>query len=150
MQPQIQTLTADELYERTRTESANRDLFAVNKIGGREVKRLHYLCVEEYRHEEHIVLSLGQRIVGIGGVQVNPYDTKMLWIKHISVEDVHQGKRYSRLIMEAIYAYAIERGLIVSHGSFSPMGQRLKHIATELNERFPQAASSAPFTDWHC
>jgi GNAT superfamily N-acetyltransferase len=147
MRPQIEILTADELYQRTRNERANYDLFAEKEIGGRKVKRLHYLCPGEYRHQTQIVVNLGRRIVAIGGVQVNPYDTMMLWIQHISVEDKHQGKGYSRLIMEAIYAYAIERGLIVSHSAFSTMGQRLKHIASELNERFPQAASTEPFRD---
>jgi GNAT superfamily N-acetyltransferase len=146
MRPKIEILTADELYERTLTERSNRDLFAVKEIDGRKVKRLHYLN-EEYRHQTQVCLTLGRRIVGIGGVQVNPYDTRVLWIQHISVEAKHQGKGYARMIMEAIYAYAVERGLIVSHSAFSADGQRLKHIASELNARFPQAASLEPFRD---
>jgi GNAT superfamily N-acetyltransferase len=147
MHPKIETLTADELYERTRNERSNRDLFAVKEIDGRQVRRLHYLNPSDYRQQTQIVLTLGRRIVGAGGLQVNPYNTKMLWIQHISVEEKHQGNGYARLIMEAIYAYAIERGLIVSHSAFSGMGQRLKHMATVLNERYPQAASPEAFRD---
>jgi GNAT superfamily N-acetyltransferase len=147
MRPTIEILTADELYQRTLNERSNRDLFAVNEIDGREVRRLHYLTAEDYHHQTQVVLSLGRRIVGAGGLQINPYDTRMIWIQHISVEEQHQGKGYARLIMEAIYAYAIERGLIVSHTSFSKMGQRLKGMATELNELYPQAASPEPFKD---
>jgi GNAT superfamily N-acetyltransferase len=149
MRPQIEILSAEELYLRTRAERVNRDLFAEKEIGGRRVRRLHYLNASDYHHQTQVVLSLGRRIVGAAGLQITPHDKQMFWIQHISVEDKHQGKGYARLLMEAIYAYAIERGLIVSHSSFSEMGQRLKHIAVEMDERYPQAASGEPLKDMY-
>ncbi|MBS1990993.1 MAG: GNAT family N-acetyltransferase [Cyanobacteria bacterium SZAS LIN-3] len=146
--PQVKIHTAQELYERTRTERSNRDLFAVKEIDGVKVKRLHYLSPGEYHRQTHFVLSLKSRIVAIGSIQANPHAEGTFWIQQISVESKHQGKGFARLVMEAIYEYAVERNLIVSHSSFSRDGQRLKHIALELNERYPQAASPEPLRDW--
>lgn len=140
-------LSASQLYQRTRTERSNRDLFKVRVVDGKEVKRLHYLCSREYEKQVHVVLSLGQRIIGIGGLQVNPYDTEMYWVQHVTVEDKHRGKGYARMIIEAIYAYAVEQGKVVSPSGFSTLGQRLKPIFARMNEQFPAACSGEAFRD---
>ena len=55
--------------------------------------------------------------------------------------------RYARNIIESIYDYALRREQQVVPSSFSPQGQRLKHIFEEMNLRHPQAASNQPFRD---
>lgn len=144
----IAVLTADQLYQRTREERSNRDLFAERLVDGVKVKRLHYLCIGEYDKQVHVVLSLGQRIVGIAGLQVNPHDTDMYWVQHVSVETKHRGKGYARLLIEALYAHAIEQGKVVSPSSFSQLGQRLKPIFTRLDQQYPQAASGQAHRDF--
>lgn len=143
----IAVLTADQLYQRTREERSNRDLFAERTVNGARVKRLHYLCIGEYNKQVHVVLSLGQRIVGIAGLQINPYDTDMYWVQHVSVEAKHRGKGYARMLIEAIYSHAIEQGKVVSPSSFSQLGQRLKPIFARLDQQFPQAASGEAHRD---
>ncbi len=143
-------LSASQLYERTRTERSNRDLFKVRVVDGREVKRLHYLAPDPWQKETSVTLSLGSRIIAIGGLQINPHDNEMFWVTHVSVEDKHRGKGYARMIIEAIYAYAVEQGKVVSPSAFSNLGQRLKPIFARMNEQFPAACSGEAFRDHLC
>ncbi len=143
----ITVLTADQLYQRTRDEKVNRDLFAERTVDGVKKRRLHYLCIGEYDKQVHVVLSLGQRIVGIAGLQINPYDTDIYWVQHVSVEENHRGFGYARMLIEAIYAHAVEQGKVVSPSSFSTLGQRLKPIFSRLDEQYPDAASDEPHRD---
>lgn len=143
-------LSASQLYERTRSERSNRDLFKVRVVNGMEVKRLHYLAPDPWEKETNVTLSLGSRIIGVGGLQVNPHDNEMLWVTHVSVEAKHRGKGYARMIIEAIYAYAVEQGKVVSPSGFSILGQRLKPIFARMNEQFPAACSGEAFRDHLC
>ena len=74
----------------------------------------------------------------------------MFWVTHVSVEDKHRGKGYARMIIEAIYAYAVEQGKVVSPSGFSTLGQRLKPIFARMNEQFPAANSGEAFRDHLC
>jgi GNAT superfamily N-acetyltransferase len=114
------------------------------------VKRLHYLAPDPWEKETSVTLSLGSRIIAIGGLQVNPHDNEMFWVTHVSVEDKHRGKGYARMIIEAIYAYAVEQGKVVSPSGFSTLGQRLKPIFARMNEQFPAANSGEAFRDHLC
>lgn len=143
-------LSASQLYERTRTERSNRDLFKVRVVDGKEVKRLHYLSPDPWQRETSVTLSLGSRIIGVGGLEVNPHDDEMFWVTGVSVEEKHQGKGYARMIIEAIYAYAVEQGKVVSPSAFSTLGQRLKPIFARMNEQFPAANSGEAFRDHLC
>ncbi len=148
----IDILSASELYQRTRTEPANRDLFKERELSAsvKTARRLHYLSVSEYQHQVNVTLSLGTRIVGIAGLQVNPSEQDMLWVQHVSVEDKHRGKGYARMLIEAVYIYAVEQGKVVSPSSFSALGQRLKPLFRRLNEQYPQADAHEAFRDHLC
>jgi len=148
----IDILSASELYQRTRTERANHDLFKERELSATVKcrRRLHYLSASEYQHQVSVTLSLGTRIVGIAGLQVNPSQQDMLWVQHVSVEEKHRGKGYARMLVEAIYAYAIAQGKVVSPSGFSALGQRLKPIFRALNEQYPAADSYEVFRDHLC
>jgi hypothetical protein len=148
----IDILSGDELYQRVRTERSNRDLFAEREIAGshKKARRLHYLSSSEYHKQVNVTVSLGSRIVAIGGIQTNPSDTRMLWVCHVSVEEKHQGKGLARMVIEAIYAYAVAQGQVVSPSAFSALGQRLKPIFVRLNQQFPAACSGEEFRDHLC
>lgn len=145
--PKVEILSSNQLYERTLTQSANKNLFDVRLVNGENVRRLHYLSEVSYHDQTHFTLSLGRRIIGVGGVQVNPYDPSQLWMQHVSVESKYQGYGYARQILTSIYEYAAQNNLKVVPSSFSKMGQRLKHIHTELDAKYPQAASGLPHKD---
>lgn len=148
----IDILSGDQLYERVRSERSNRDLFTERELPGshKKARRLHYLSPSEYHKQINVTVSLGSRIVAVGGIQVNPSDERMLWVCHVSVEEKHRGKGLARMVIEAIYAYAIAEGKVVSPSSFSVLGQRLKPIFARLNERHPAACSGEEFRDHLC
>ncbi|MBL8082480.1 MAG: GNAT family N-acetyltransferase [Candidatus Obscuribacter sp.] len=144
----IDILHPDELFTRVATQRQNANLFGTQLENGIETRRLHYLNVNEAREQAHVTLSLGNRIAGIGGVRSNRMDPTELWVDHISVEAKHQGKGYARHIIESIYDYAQRRNQQVVPSGFTTMGQRLKPIFMEMNERYPSAASPLPFRNF--
>lgn len=143
----VDVLHPDELFERIAMQKVNANLFGKRTAEGIVDKRLHYLISSEAREQTHVTLSLGNRIAGIGGVRTNRSNPAELWVDHVSVDPKHGGKGFARNIIESIYDYALRREQQVVPSSFSPQGQRLKHIFEELNLRHPQAASSQPFRD---
>ena len=74
------------------------------------------------------------------------------WLKktYFSVEEKHRGKGYARLLVDAVYAYAIAEGKVVSPSGFSLLGQRLKPIFRRLNEQYPAADAHEAFRDHLC
>lgn len=141
----IDVLGPKGLMHRVETEKANHNLFGSDLA--KSERRLHFLQHDLAQEQTHITLSLGNRIVGIGGVQTNPSNTSELWVQHVSVEARHQGKGYARNIIESIYDYALRRNQQVVPSSFTTEGQRLKAIFSRMNDRYPQAGSSLPFKD---
>lgn len=141
----IDVLGPKGLMHRVETEKANHNLFGSDLA--KSERRLHFLQHDLAQEQTHITLSLGNRIVGIGGVQTNPSNTSELWVQHVSVEARHQGKGYARNIIESIYDYALRRNQQVVPSSFTTEGQRLKAIFSRMNDRYPQARSSIPFKD---
>lgn len=140
----IEVLSADELFLRVRKERANRDLFTEKLVGDRKVRRLHYLNPSDAGRQTQVVLYLGNRIVGAAGLAVNPWQAEQLWVQHVSVEEAHREKGYAGLIIEAVYAHALEQKKKVTPSSFTRLGQRLKHIFDKYDALFPQAACGLP------
>lgn len=140
----IDVLGPRGLMERIK-EPANRNIFGPELVNGDG--RLHYLRRGSIQEQTHVTLSLGNRIIGIGGLQTNAGQTSELWVQHISVEAKHQGKGYARNIIESIYDYALQRNQRVVPSSFTSEGQRLKPIFGKMNARYPEAAASLPFKD---
>lgn len=127
-----ETLNGDDLWALL-DQDANGDLLD-------QPKRIKYLTASEIKRETHIVAFDGDKIVGIGGVEVSPYHPEQLWIKHISVDPAYQGRGIARELLTRIYRYAQETGTKLQPGSFTDEGQRLAHIHAELDKTFPNAA----------
>lgn len=144
----IDVLGPSDLMKRIASQPSNADLLKEKLVNGLPSRRLHYLSPDYVHEQTHITLSLGNRIVGIGGVRTNPSDASQLWMEHLSVETKHQGKGYARNIIESIYDYALRRNQQVVPSSFTRDGQRLKPIFNRLDERYPQAASGIPHRDF--
>lgn len=145
----IEILSPDELFERVETELANADLFDEIEEGeGKVRKRLHYLSVSEARNQTHVVLYLDGRIVGISGLQVNPYNEDELWVQHVSIEEDYRGRGLASRLVEAVYAYALEHKKKVTPSSFTQLGQRLKHVFERLDAQHPEVACGLPHQDF--
>ena len=138
--PRIEILTGDQIAEQVWEVPCNADLFG-KRVNGKHVDRLYYLDPSEARKEIHITAFIGERIVGIAGLEQSPWtgEEDLLWIKHVSVEEKYQGQGLGRMLEEAAYAYALEHGKRLHHSDFSEMGsERLKALVTELEARYPQ------------
>ena len=142
--PRIEVMGPHEFYRFINDTPENEDLLSS--------KRIKYLV--DIQNEQHIVVLIGNKIVAVGGVQVNPYYPVQLWIKHVSVDPAYQGRGFGRMILERIYQLAAEARLKLKHGSFTEDGeQRLKHIHDELERKYPHVAfskdSSGRYIDDH-
>jgi len=144
----IEFLTADELFQRTLNEPANRDLFTQKQVGDRKVRRLHYLNPDDARHQTQVVLYLDERIIGAAGLQINPRNTEQVWVQHVSVEEAHRGRGYASKILESVYESVALANMKVVPSSFTELGQRLKHIFDRLDAAYPQVACGLPHRDF--
>lgn len=102
-------------------------------------KRIRYLVSNEARQEKHIIAKVGDKIVGMAGIQHNPYNGNDLWIKFISVDPEYQGNGIARELLRKIYLYALENNVRFAPGSFTEEGDRLRHIHDEFDKIYPAA-----------
>lgn len=101
-------------------------------------KRIKYFDINEGEKETHFCVLDGSKIIGIGGVQVNPYDKDMLWIKHISVDPKYRNKGVAKAIMSKIFSYADHHDKKIKHSSRSDMGKLyLEREAERLAKKYP-------------
>ena len=151
MQPWIEIIDDQRLEERVATERENADLFGELPNGRHCGQRMEYVERPKFglahilhgppKGKRNVTLSLGKRIVAIAGIELDPKYTSVLWVTHVSVEEQHRGNRYGRALVEAVFQYAVERGLIVDPSSYSTMGkERIKHVFEELHAQFPDTA----------
>ncbi len=105
-----------------------------------ESKRIRYLLHSEARKEMHVIITVGNRIAAIGGMQTNPSDIEQLWIKFISVDPAFRGRGYARMALEQIYQYASAHHQKLAPGSFTEDGERLAHLHDEFDAKYPEVA----------
>lgn len=103
-------------------------------------RRIKYLDYMEARKETHILAREGENIVGMAGMQTNPYYPVQLWIKFISVDPAYQGRGIARQLLERIYQFAEKNNQKLKPGSFTDEGQRLSHIHDEFDQKYPGVA----------
>ncbi|RYF13085.1 MAG: N-acetyltransferase [Oxalobacteraceae bacterium] len=103
-------------------------------------KRIKYFDPPESVREIHVIAEMGDLVIGMAGMQVNPHDTEQLWIKFISVDPAYQGRGIGKTLLRHIYLYADEHGFKMAPGSFSPEGERLRHLHDEWDKEFPRVA----------
>lgn len=106
-------------------------------------KRIRYLVFSEAKHETHITAFMGEKIVGMAGLQVNPYNNQELWIKFVSVDPDYQGQGIARQLLGKVYEYAHEKHKNLKSSSFTDDGERLRHIHSELQKQYPDVGYSS-------
>lgn len=123
----VQVWTADDVYNAYRLRP-NRDVF----------QRIKYLHTSEYHRETHLVILYGKKIVAMAGLQINPYNTNMLWIKHISVDENYRQNGLATQLIKGCFEYAQTHNLILKNSSYSEMGEQYIHkIFDRVKELYP-------------
>lgn len=136
----IELLNKEQLFKLVHRRGPNQDLFWITRASRYIECRLRYLYSNRIENDDTLLtLFVGKRIVGMAKVGAKPFNPELLSVHFVSVEDAYQGNHFARQLIEAVYAYAVERNMKVVPTPFSDDGQRLKHIFDELNEKFPQA-----------
>lgn len=103
------------------------------------LKRIKYLTYSEIKKEIHIVAFIENYVIGVAGLEINPYNNKQIWAKHISVDPLYSGRGIGRKLTELVYQYSKDYNFKLILSSFSDEGeQKLKHITQELSESYLQ------------
>jgi len=96
------------------------ELFNTSSFKGE--RELYYPMVKE-----------GDKIVGVGELEKNPYEEGVFWIKFVSVDPEYQGKGYGRKLTEEVFRFAKERGIKLEASSYSRDGwAKLKPLQNKL------------------
>lgn len=112
------------------------DTYRVNKDVYDRLKYFHPGNV--FQEETHFVVTANKKIVGVGGVQVNPYNKEQLWLKHVSVDPKFEGKGIARKIIESIYKWATEHNLKVAPSTYSQKGaSTIKSTIDRMGAQYP-------------
>lgn len=112
-----------------------------HKINHDAPKRLKYF--NNYQNETQFMVLKGNMILAAGGLEKNPRDESIWWIKHVSVDTNYQSQGFARQIFEAMFKYAIKHHIKLQPSAFTKMGQdRLLHIYNDLRSKYPQAVIS--------
>ena len=81
------------------------------------------------------VARLGTEVVGIAGLEVDPYKEKNIWIKFVSVDPKYQGMGYASQLIEQIFSFAKEMGYSVETSYYTEQGNKLKTKVHEMAQK---------------
>jgi GNAT superfamily N-acetyltransferase len=100
--------------------------------------RLHYVIPSEMRDETHIVHMDGNLVVSSLGLQINPYDTDILWVKHVTVDEDYRNRGLAKELYQAAIDYAREHSQSLQRSSPSKMGKKyLSKTVNDLKQKNP-------------
>ncbi len=69
------------------------------------------------------IVKVGDMIVGLSELELDPYKPNNLWIKFISVDPAYQGKGYAKRLAEEIVRFAKSGGYSLEHSMFLGEGK---------------------------
>ena len=97
--------------------------------GNNPFNDIKFLESSEIKREDHFVAWLGDTIVGMAGIEKNPYNNNEMWGKFVSVQPSYQGKGIGGNLMRLVLKYCKDNGFTFSPSSYTDDGeQKLKPI----------------------
>lgn len=99
------------------------------------VSRLHYFSSAEFEKEDHIVALDGDKIVGIVGLQMSPYEDDLLWFKHVSVDPDYRHMGIGTELTTRAVQYAQQHNYELKFSDFENEGIYL--LVKQLSNRYP-------------
>ena len=101
--------------------------------------RLKYLHVNEMTKETHIIAIVEDKVIGDVGLQINPYDTSILWFKHVVLDQEYRNQGISKELINKAVEYAIEKNMKLEISSYSEEGRfYLSDIFLNLFHQYPE------------
>lgn len=92
-------------------------------------ERLKYLYPSEMYRENYFVCFDGDKVVGNLAIELNPYDENEYWMKHVSVDPMHQNKGISKELIRLMFEFLKQSGKKVSISIYSEEGLLyVKHV----------------------
>jgi len=112
--------------------------FGENPIDATLFYRLQYLHVNEMTKETHIIALNSNKVIGDVGLQINPYDTSVLWFKHVVLDQEYRNQGISKELINKAVEYAIDKNMKLEISSYSEDGRRyLSNIFLNLFHQYP-------------
>ncbi|MBO9428670.1 GNAT family N-acetyltransferase [Sulfitobacter sp. R18_1] len=107
--------------------------------------RIKYLYMDYLRNETLVVARDEGRIVGAIGLQKNPYDGSVYWLKYVSVEEAYKNQGIASSMYEEAIKFVQNEGCQIERSSSSPDGRvYLTNVVSRLNERYPGVIKNPP------
>lgn len=101
----------------------------IRQQGDDVYERIPYFLYKEAWDEKHFIAWRDGVIVGVGGVQVNPYNEHELWGKFVGVDERYREQGIGGRLIRQMMKYAEDNDMKFVPSSFTQMGEeRLKPI----------------------
>jgi len=102
-------------------------------------ERIRYLHSGEMRQEDHFVaFAENKRVVGDLALQQSPYDSQILWLKHVSVDEEYRNQGIAGRLLRRCMDHLEQTGKKMKLSSFSDDGERyLRHVLQRLETAHP-------------
>jgi len=109
-----------------RNEDANPDVF----------NRLQYLNPGDMNNEIHLVHFDGRRVVSSLALELNPYDDREFWLKHVIVDEDYRNRGLASELYQAAVDYARNQNKAIKRSSSTVMGQKyLSHVVDRIKAK---------------
>ena len=101
--------------------------------------RIKYLHVTEAPKEQHFICYTEQdKLVGSLALQQSPWNSAILWVKHVSVDRDFQNRGIAKQLLAMTFEHALSVDKVLEFSSFSNEGKRfLKPAVLRLQDEFP-------------
>lgn len=86
-------------------------------------ERIRYLLPGEIHKEEHLVALKGRKVVGVMGLEANPWNERCFWVKFVSVDPAHQKQGVARQLLDALMPLLRERGVDAELSTYTAKGR---------------------------
>ena len=108
----------------------------------KELRELGFIYLSEsfnnQSKEINFAAFVDNQIVGIVGLQKNPYDKTNYWFMFVTILEQFKGKGIGSQLVRAAIEYAIADNCTINISSYSSEGlQRVRPVVVELDKKYP-------------
>ncbi len=110
-------------------EETYRIVYEQSRNGNNPFADIIYLEASEIKRENHFIAWSDGSIVGMAGIEINPYNNTEMWGKFVSVSPDFRGMGIGGTLMRKVLQYCKDNGYAFSPSSYTEDGeQKLKPI----------------------